>query len=71
MIYFRLNAIIQEQGLSQYKLAKMTGIRPNTINDIVHNRTQRLDLSTLDSLMHELILMGYTISDLIEYRKRD
>lgn len=69
MINFELKHILQEQALSQYKLSKLTGIRPNTINNIVNNRTQRIEIATLNNLMIFLSTKGYDMSDLIQYTK--
>ena len=67
MIVFKLGNILQHISMSQTHFAKLTDIRPNTINDIVNNRTKRIELSTLQRIMSVLYLYGFEINDLMEY----
>lgn len=67
MIYFNLKNILNKENLSQNKFAKDSGVRPNTINDIVNNYSQRLEIKTLNKIVQELTKYGYTISDFILY----
>ncbi|OQQ87435.1 hypothetical protein B6U57_06180 [Ligilactobacillus salivarius] len=69
MIEFRLNLILKEKGLSQNQFAKKAGIRPNTVNNIVNNKTKRIEIETINRILDEISDWGYDISDLIVYRR--
>lgn len=71
MIEFRLNVILREQGLSQNQFARRTGIRPNTVNSIVNNKTKRIEIETINRMLIEINKWGYDISDLIVYRREN
>lgn len=53
-IRFRLKEILNEKGLSERKLAEMTHIRPNTINDICRNQIQRLHVDVIEKICNAL-----------------
>ena len=48
MIRILLSRKLGELRWTQSKLAKVTGIRPNTINDYYHEITDRINLQHLD-----------------------
>ena len=48
MIIILLSRKLGELRWTQSKLAKVTGIRPNTINDYYHEMTDRINLQHLD-----------------------
>lgn len=70
MIIFHLEELLQQQKISQNELARMTGIRPNTINDLVNNKTKRLEIATLNKILKVIVRWGYTLPDFIEYREK-
>lgn len=69
MVIFHLKNLLKQQHLSQNEFARMTGIRPNTINDIANNKMRRIEVVTLNKILKAIIMLGYTVSDLIEYKE--
>ncbi|WP_416321707.1 helix-turn-helix domain-containing protein [Weissella confusa] len=67
MIVFKLGDILTQLSLSQNSFAKLSNIRPNTINDIVNNRTKRIELQTLQRILNVIYPYGFGLSDLMEY----
>ncbi len=65
-ISFRVSDLIARHpgGISQAELARRAGLSNTAINDIVHNRTARVSLSTLEALSRAL---GVTPCDLIAW----
>jgi putative transcriptional regulator len=53
-VRFRLKEILNEKGMSERQLAELTGIRPNTINDICRNQLQRLHVDVIDKICRVL-----------------
>lgn len=73
MIEFKLGEILQELNISQNKFAKQANVRPNTINSMCNNKTKRIEVETLNSILKILNTVGqknYTASDLILYVER-
>ncbi len=64
MIKIHLSRILGEKRMTQAELARQTGIRPSTINDIYNEMTERLNISHLDRICEYL---ECDITDLIEY----
>lgn len=64
MIKINLSTLLGQRRISQAKLARETGIRPNTINDIYNEICDRVNLEHLDRICEYL---NCDISDLIEY----
>ncbi|MEQ7053046.1 helix-turn-helix transcriptional regulator [Paenibacillaceae sp. P-4] len=63
-VVVKLKDILAERNLSQRELARLTGLRPNTISHLCSNEVDRVHLSTfevicktLDIQLHELIVM--------------
>ena len=63
MIKIRLSVLLGERRITQADLARMTGIRANTINDLYHELADRVNLEHLDLIcealdceLHELIV---------------
>ncbi len=63
MIRILLSNLLGERKMNQAQLAKMTGIRPNTIGELYHEFADRVTLSHLDAIcgaldceLHELIV---------------
>ncbi|OFS52254.1 hypothetical protein HMPREF2873_05250 [Staphylococcus sp. HMSC075H09] len=69
MIIFHLQEILNKEGLSQNQFSKLSGVRPNTVNNICKNNLKRLELSTLEKIMETLSDMGYSVEDIIKYNK--
>lgn len=67
MIVFKLGDILNQISMSQTHFAKLAEIRPNTVNDIVNNRTKRIELPTLEGILKVLYPYGFGINDLMEY----
>lgn len=64
MIKIHLSRILGEKRITQAELARQTGIRPSTINDIYNEIAERLNISHLDRICEYL---ECDITDLIEY----
>ncbi len=63
MVRILLSTRLGERRLSQAELARMTGIRPNTINELYHEIATRVSLDHID-LICEALNCGLT--DLLE-----
>ena len=64
LIKIYLSRLLGERRITQSELAKMTGIRPSTINDWYHEIIPRINVDHLDKICEAL---DCTIPDLIEY----
>lgn len=64
MIKINLSTLLGSRRMSQAELARKTGIRPNTINDIYNEICERINLEHIDRIC-EYLECG--VSDLIEY----
>jgi len=62
VIKILLSTRLGEKRLTQADLARMTGIRPNTINELYHDIAERVSLEHLDLICEAL---ECEISDLI------
>ncbi|MBR3561065.1 MAG: helix-turn-helix transcriptional regulator [Oscillospiraceae bacterium] len=62
MIRILLSTRLGERRWNQAELARMTGIRPSTINDLYHEMSDRVNLDHLDLICEAL---GCELSDLI------
>ncbi|MBD8047795.1 helix-turn-helix domain-containing protein [Clostridium faecium] len=69
MIIFHLAEILRDNDISQNQFARMSNIRPNTINEIVNNTLKRLELDTFAKLLIALKQIGYSVDDLIEVKE--
>lgn len=63
-VVVKLKDILAERNMSQRELARLTGLRPNTISHLCSNEVDRVHLSTfevicktLDIQLHELIVV--------------
>lgn len=54
MIRILLSAKMGERRMTQAELSKITGIRPNTINDLYHEFATRISLEQLDRICDAL-----------------
>ena len=69
MIIFHLAEILRDNDISQNQFARMSNIRPNTINEIVNNTLKRLELDTFAKLLIALKQIGYSVDDIIEVKE--
>ena len=56
-VRFRLDELLEEragEGMTQAELARRSGLSTVTVNAIALNRTQRVDLGTIDKLVTAL-----------------
>lgn len=64
MVRNHLSRILGEKRWSQARLARETGIRPATINELYHEMAERINFEHLDRICEAL---DCSITDLIEY----
>lgn len=62
-IRVRLTEVLSDKGISQRELARMTGLRPNTINHLCSGKVDRVYLETVEVICKTLDIR---IEDLIE-----
>lgn len=62
MIRILLSTRLGERRWTQADLARKTGIRPTTINDLYHEMAERINLEHLDQICE---VLGCDISDII------
>jgi len=62
MIKIRLSVLLGERRMTQADLARITKIRPSTINELYHELTERINLDHLDLICEAL---GCELQDLI------
>lgn len=62
MIRILLSRKLGELRWTQADLARKTGIRPNTINDLYHEMTDRVSLEQIDLICEAL---NYDLSELL------
>lgn len=63
MVRILLSTLLGERRWTQADLARMTGIRPNTISDLYHEFAVRVNLEHLDLICEAL---DCELSDLIQ-----
>ncbi|MEC2869508.1 helix-turn-helix domain-containing protein [Bacillus bombysepticus] len=71
MIYFKLNGLLKQLNYSRNQFAQISGVRPNTINDMCNGSTKRLELDTLTLILKALNKISehpINISDVMEFR---
>ena len=64
MIRILLSALLGERRWTQADLARKTGIRPATVNELYHELTERVRLEDLDLICQAL---GCDLSELLVY----
>lgn len=62
MIRIKLSTLLGERRWTQADLARRTGIRPNTINELYHELAERVNLEQLDRICE---VLGCDLGDLI------
>lgn len=65
MVRINLSTLLGERRMTQADLARKTGIRPATINEIYHELVERVNLEHMDKICEAL---GCDISDLLKYK---
>lgn len=63
-----LNNTLKSKNISQYKLAKDTGIAVSTLNNLCNNKTSSVQFSVLDKICESL---DCKVSDILEHEKSD
>lgn len=64
MIRIHLSRLLGEKRWTQADLSRKTGIRPNTISEIYHELTERVNLNHIDKICE---VLECDISDLLEF----
>ena len=64
MIKIRLSTLLGERKWTQADLARRTGIRPNTINELYHEMAERVNLEQLDKICE---VLDCDLSELLVY----
>lgn len=64
MIKINLSAILGAKRITQAELARNTGIRPATINELYHEMCERVNLSHIDKICE---FLDCDISELLEF----
>ncbi|AJG55622.1 MULTISPECIES: helix-turn-helix domain-containing protein [Bacillus cereus group] len=62
-VSIKLKEILKERALSQNELARMTGLRPNTISRLCTDNVDRVYLSTIEKVCK---VLNIDIQDLIK-----
>lgn len=65
-IIIKLDAMLAEREMSQHELARLTGIRQPSINEMCRNQTVRLPLPNLAKICE---VLDCDITDILELRK--
>ncbi|WP_163855864.1 helix-turn-helix domain-containing protein [Paenibacillus elgii] len=69
MLRLKLREVMFEKRWNARQLSEATGIRWNSIDDMMENRSKRWTVENLEKIMEVLGIED--ISDLIEYVKED
>lgn len=64
MIRIRLSTLLGERKMTQSDLAKRTGIRPNTINEMYHELSERVNIEHLNLICE---VLNIKLSELMVY----
>ena len=64
MIKLNLHRILQERGISQAELSRMTGIRPSTVCDLCNNNADFLKVENLDKICS---VLKCDVSDIVKF----
>ncbi len=63
-----LNDTLKSKNISQYQLAKMTGISASALNNLCNNKTSSIQFSLIDKICDAL---DCEISDILKHNKSD
>lgn len=64
MIKLSLHRILQDRGISQAELSRMTGIRPSTVCDLCNNNADFLKVENLDKIC---LVLKCDVSDIVKF----
>lgn len=64
MIKINLHSILQDRGISQAELSRMTGIRPSTVCDLCNNNADFLKVENLDKICS---VLKCDVSDIVKF----
>ena len=64
MVRIRLSTLLGERRMTQADLARRTGIRPATINEMYHELVERVNLEHLDKICE---VLDCELSELMVY----
>lgn len=64
MIKLNLHRILQERGISQAELSRMTGIRPSTVCDLCNNNADFIKVENLDKICS---VLKCDVSDVVKF----
>lgn len=75
MIRITLDEVVNKLGLTNKYLSERSNVRPNTITELNRNNVKRVDIETLDRLIHALndiasergLGISFTVSDILSY----
>jgi len=72
-IRIRLRTILDANKITRNALAREAKVRPNLIYDMYDNKSKRIDLETLATIITTLRAMGVDceVSDILEYVPKD
>ncbi|MCY9512438.1 helix-turn-helix transcriptional regulator [Paenibacillus larvae] len=62
-VRIKLAALLEERGMSNRELSRLTGIRHPSVNEMCLNKTQRLPLDNLATICE---VLGVGITDVLE-----
>lgn len=68
---FKLNQIIEEQGITRNALAREAKVRPNLIYEMCNNETKRIELDNFEKILLALFQMTghkFEVNDIVEYQ---
>lgn len=64
MIKLNLHRILQDRGISQAELSRMTGIRPSTVCDLCNNNADFIKVENLDKICS---VLKCDVSDVVKF----
>lgn len=67
-VIITLDQILQEKGMSQRELSRLTGIRQPSINEMCRNQTSRLPLENLAKICK---ILDVDIPDVLKLEKSE
>lgn len=66
MIKIKLSEQLGKKRMSRRELARLIGVRPNTVGDMYNDNVKRLDISTLNKIC---TVLNCDISDILEFTR--
>jgi putative transcriptional regulator len=65
-VIIKLDKVLAEREMSQHELARLTGIRQPSINEMCRNQTSRLPLQNLAKICE---VLNCELTDILEMQK--